>query len=248
MKQPLSSPSPPEDYKVHIERCKEKLNLVFSVFEPTIKRILGIKNRETLKDAISDMITFHDLGKLTKKWQENVGTSHKLPSHAPIGAGYLYKKFTKKEISEDLKNAICFAVAIHHTDKGLLAENIEKPDVQAILEGLTDEYGKIKWANEAKALGNEYFDLLAENLTVYDLKEMARGLRTWARGDSLLNQHKKRLQVSLMHHILKLCDISAASERKEFQKNEDEKDYFGGWLMSKNIIEYMNKIEKRTKL
>ncbi len=246
MKQLLSSPSPPEDYKVHIERCKEKLNLVFAIFEPTIKRIFGINDGKILKSTTLDMITFHDLGKLTRKWQENVGTSYKLPSHAPIGAGYLYKKFAKKEISEDLKNAICFAVAIHHTDKGLLAENIEKPDVQAILEGLTDEYGKIKWANEAKTLGNEYFDSLAENLTVYDLKEMARGLRIWARGDSLLNQHKKRLQASIMHHILKLCDISAASERKEFQEDKEE-NYFGGWLMSKNIIEYMNKIEKRIK-
>lgn len=243
MKQFLSSPE--ENYVEHIERCKEKLKLIAPMFIPPIMRIFDVREIETIKESLINMITFHDLGKLTKKWQEKVGRSRKLPSHAPLGAGYLYKKFTEEGISEDLKNAICFAVSIHHTDKGLLADNIEKPDVQAILERVANNYGKIEWAEGVEDLGDEYFDSLAENLTVYDLKEMARGLRIWARGDSLLNQHEKRLQASLMHHILKLCDISAASERKEFQEDKEEKNYFVGWLMVENIKTYIESISKR---
>ncbi len=235
--------SPEEEYRFHIERCKEKLNLLFHVFELTLKRIFGIGDNKMLKDAVLNMVLYHDLGKLTKRWQDNVGTSRKLPSHAPIGAGYLYKKFTKEKIPEDLKNAICFAVAIHHTDKGLLGDNIEKPDVQAILEDVANNYGEIIWADEAKTLGDEYFDSLAENLTIYDLKEMARGLRIWALGDSIIHQHKKRLQATLMHHILKLCDISAALERKAYKKKEE--DYYGGWLMVEGIKKYMDNVKQR---
>jgi len=83
-----------------------------------------------------------------------------------------------------------------------------------------------------------------EELNVYSLKDMARGLRIWARGCNLLEQHRRRLQAALSHHILKLCDVSAANERKEYEKQSDQ-DYFGGWLMVENIRNYVEKL--RTK-
>ena len=171
------------------------------------------------------MILFHDLGKLTRRWQENLRTNKELPSHAPIGAAYLWKI-----LPEDIRKSISFAVAIHHTDRGLLGDNIERPDVQAILDGIVDYNGNIIWHDETKKLSEDYFPEDAEKLTVADLKEMARGLRIWAKGCALLDQHQRRIQASLAHHVLKLCDISAAVERKDYQK-EDEKDYYGGWLM-----------------
>ncbi len=73
---------------------------------------------------------------------------------------------------------------------------------------------------------------------------MARGLRIWAKGCGLLEQHKRRLQASLAHHILKLCDISAAVARKDYQK-ENEEDYYGGWLMVENIKNYVEAIATR---
>jgi len=75
---------------------------------------------------------------------------------------------------------------------------------------------------------------------------MARGLRVWAKGCPFLEQHQRRLQASLAHHILKLCDISAATERKEYKK-KDEQDYYGGWLMVENIKNYVDAIGERTK-
>jgi hypothetical protein len=60
----------------------------------------------------------------------------------------------------------------------------------------------------------------------------------------LLEQHQRRLQASLAHHVLKLCDISAAMERKEYQK-KDEQDYYGGWLMVEEIKKYVNNIQRR---
>ncbi|MGB9677932.1 MAG: CRISPR-associated endonuclease Cas3'', partial [Candidatus Ratteibacteria bacterium] len=208
----LFKSAPNENYTEHIERALKKFEIIYPIFENTIFRIFGLKDISICKEPLNQMILFHDLGKLTKKWQENIGTNKNLPSHAPIGAGVLYKKLTNENVDENLKNAVVFAVAIHHTDSGLLGDNIERPDVQAITDGIVNFEGNILWHKEVENLGKFYFPEDVKNLKVEDLKEMARGLRVWAKGCGLLEQHQRRLQASLIHHILKLCDISAAVE------------------------------------
>lgn len=234
--------SPEEKYSWHIKLCREKFKVIYPSFLPTIKRILNNNDEQMIEDAFLKMINYHDLGKLTKKWQENLLHNKRLPSHSPIGAAYLWKI-----LPEDIKKPLSFAVAIHHTDKGLLSDNIEKPDVQAILDGIVDYSGKIVWDEKAYKLEDNLFPDEGRNLNVNDLKEMARGLRIWAKGGGILEQHQRRLQASLAHHILKLCDISAATERKEYQK-ENEQDYYGGWLMVEDIKNYVDTISKRIKL
>lgn len=229
-----------EPYTLHIDRCLERFEVVYPVFEDTLKRIFHIPDSGKIKEEIRQMVLFHDLGKLTKRWQENLGKGP-LPPHAPVGAAYLWKSMS---YITDLRKSIVFAVAIHHTDSGLLGDNIEKPDVQAILKGIVDFAGEIIWDKRVYKLSHIYFPPSAHKLTVYDLKDMARGLRLWARGGSIREQHKKRLQATLSHHILKLCDISAATERKEYQK-KDEQDYYGGWLMVDNIKDYVDGLEQR---
>jgi len=228
--------SPKEEYIKHIKNAKEQFNIIYPLFESTLARVLSSNN---IQDALYKMVIFHDLGKLTKRWQDGVGKGKKLPAHAPIGAAYLHKI-----LPEGLKELISFAVAIHHSDRGLLGDNIEKPDVQAIKNGIIDySTNKIIWDEHVDMLRNEYFPEDVKVLSIINLKEMARGLRVWSRGCSLLEQHAKRLQMSLVHHILKLCDISAASERKEYRKDPDNP--FGGWLMVKKIKEYMERIGRR---
>jgi len=242
--------APSEKYIDHINGCLEKLNIVLPIWEFTIRRIFSLNKNDKVVSLLQEMIIFHDIGKLTKKWQKIVQQEAKenknlsKPSHAPIGAAYLYKKFSKESLF-DLKIAIVFAVAIHHTDSGLLGDNIEKPDVQAILDGIVDSDGKIIWSDEAITLPKEFFPQDLNNLTVKDLKEMAISLRLWAKSGSLLVQHKKRIQVSLLHHILKLVDVSSASERKEYQKDNDQ-DLYGGWLMVENIKKYINNLQIRS--
>jgi predicted nucleotidyltransferase len=161
------------------------------------------------------------------------------PAHASIGAAYLYKILPK-----ELKEPISFAVAIHHSDKGLLGNNIEKPDVQAINNGIikyTDD--KIDWDRRVDTLEDEYFSEEIKELGLPELKNMARGLRVWSKGCNLLEQHARRLQMSLVHHILKICDIFAASEREEYRK--DPNNPFGGWLMTKEIKNYVERINIR---
>jgi len=244
MTHPILYSAPEEIYIDHINRCLEKFELIFPIWEAAVKRIFSITEDNSMNSILEKMILFHDLGKLTKRWQENLGTNKKLPSHAPIGAAYFYKKFTRENGYDDFKNAIAFAVAIHHTDSGLLGDNIERPDVQAIIEGIVDNDSKIKWSDETKNLDEKFFPKELNELTIEDLKNMARGLRVWAKSGEFLEQHKKRIQVSLIHHILKLCDVSAATERREYQRGDAE-DHYGGWLMCANISEYIGNVIQR---
>lgn len=240
--------SPKEEYVVHIENALRALERIYPVFEPTIKRVLKSSNANfvILNDAFRRMIIFHDLGKLTKEWQRIAEKEQKenrklhKPAHAPIGAAYLYKI-----LPEDLKEPISFAVAIHHSDKGLLGDNIEKPDSRAIRDGIVDyEADNIVWDEDTEKLLDKYFPEDAKELSLNDLTVMARGLRRWARGVGVMEEHNRRIQASLVHHILKLCDISAASEREEYKEIEDP---FGGWLMVEKINKYVKNMEKRRK-
>lgn len=242
----LSSPN--ENYIKHVNLVVENLRKLFPVFEPTIKRVLEYGEEDCLEDTFVKMALFHDLGKLTKRWQDRLRTTRwqdrlrttkKLPSHAPIGAAYLWKILPK-----GLKEPISFAVAIHHTDRGLIGDNIERPDVQAINQGITDNYpGSIIWSENANCLDNNYFPNDVKGLDVDDLKRMAGGLRLWSRGCPFLEQHKRRMQASLVHHIIKLCDVSAARNREEYKdNNNNEKNYSGGWLMSRQIGKYVDSI------
>lgn len=234
--------APEEYYFDHILRCREKFELLFPMFYSSIVRSFDTSiEQKILKDYFLKMILFHDLGKLTRRWQDRVGTNNKLPSHSTLGAAYLWKT-----LPNGIKEPLSFAVAIHHTDRGLLGDNIEKPDVQAILDGITDNSGNINWHDEVKNLAEDYFPKDAYDLNVLSLKDMARGLRIWAKGCGLLEQHQRRLQASLAHHILKLCDISAATERKEYKKKDDQ-DYYGGWLMVESIKNYVEEISIRSR-
>jgi CRISPR-associated endonuclease Cas3-HD len=235
--------SAPEEYYLdHISRCEKKFELIFPIFNSTITRLFDISMEQvTLKEFFLKMILFHDLGKLTKRWQERLGTGNKLPSHSTLGAAYLWKT-----LPAGIREPVSFAVAIHHTDKGLLGDNIEKPDVQAIVDGITDNNGNINWHDKVNNLEDHYFPKEASETNVISLKEMARGLRFWAKACPFLDQHQRRLQASFVHHILKLCDISAATERKEYKK-KDEQDYYGGWLMVENIKNYVDAISERVK-
>ncbi len=242
-----SAPHPNEErYETHIQRCMEKVDLVFPMFYLRIVRVLNLDSQrfdfESLKAHFYKMILFHDLGKLTRRWQERINPyKPPLPSHSTIGAAYLWRI-----LPDRIKDPISFAVAIHHTDKGLLGDNIERPDVQAILDSIVDSSGNVVWHDETKNLTEDYFPKEARDLNVSALKDMARGLRVWAKGCGLLEQHQRRMQASFAHHILKLCDISAATERKEYQKKNDQ-DYYGGWLMVEQIKDYVDGISKRIK-
>jgi len=227
--------SPAESYADHVERSLRTLALVLPRFRPALTRVLG---QDDLDVTLETAVRFHDLGKLTEAWQERLGHGLRLPAHATLGASHLWRV-----MPEPYRGPMSFAVAIHHSDRGLLGDNIEKPDVRAILDGIiAHNTGLIRWDERARTLPDALFPKEASHMTLGDLHGFARGLRTWARGGSFMEQHTRRIRAMLVHHVLKLCDIAAASERRDWEgeKSElDESNLYGGWLMVRQLTDYV---------
>ncbi|MEO0022321.1 MAG: CRISPR-associated endonuclease Cas3'' [candidate division WOR-3 bacterium] len=234
--------APAESYQVHIEQALRLLDQIFPLYASTLARVLEVDDEKRIAPAMRQMVLYHDLGKLTSRWQKNIGTTRSLPAHAPFGAALLYRL-----LDGDLRNPLSFAVAIHHTDRGLLSDNIERADVQAILDKVVNDAGRIVWADGVAELGNDYFPELAFNLSIEDLKTVTRGMRIWARGCSLEEQHRRRLQAALAHHVLKLCDVAAAAGRREEYKQSEDSAHYGGWFMVDEILNYVNAIKARNR-
>uniref|UniRef100_A0A7C1SCX7 CRISPR-associated endonuclease Cas3 n=1 Tax=candidate division WOR-3 bacterium TaxID=2052148 RepID=A0A7C1SCX7_UNCW3 len=231
-----------EEYSEHITACRKKFEILYPVFRMTTVRIFDGVSEAEIETGFRQMVLLHDLGKLTAKWQEmlKMKKGQRLPPHASIGAAAVWISLQ----SNPLREPLSFAVAIHHTDRGLIGDNIERPEVLAIIDGLVNETGEVKWHQDIVQFPDEFFPNIVRRLDIGTLKDMAQGLRIWARGGGLLVQHRCRLQVALAHHILKLCDISAAQTRSDYQQAVSMEGY-GGWLMVKNISDYVDAIEKR---
>ncbi len=163
--------APNENYLDHLSKCEEKFNILFPVFCSTIRRVLFLEiNEDLLRDSFLKMILYHDLGKLTGIWQARVGSGKSLPSHSTLGAAYLWQI-----LPEGLKEPLSFAIAIHHSDRGLMGDNIERPDVQAILDKIVKNDGTIEWDDNAYKLDDDFFPQGARIMNINDLKKWREG-------------------------------------------------------------------------
>lgn len=200
--------APNEPFGLHHERMLEAWHPLAARMEATLRRLIGPDGLQ----AVEWSIRCHDLGKLTVPWQKNIAESRRPPPHAATGAAALW---CVADLGGDARRAAAFAVAIHHVDRGLLAENIDCPDVQAVMRGIVDDDGRIRWHDEAcqvlAPLGLPRDSL--DRVDLRALQGMALDLRTWARGCATLEQHRRRLMASAVHHCLKVCDYRAASRR-----------------------------------
>ena len=148
----------------------------------------------------------------------------KRPPHAQLGGAYLWWVFGKgkeREPGYDLVMASAFAIAIHHTDNALARPGVEDPATLLVTSGLIDEIddrirwhekleGFVEWVSGYAGLENTPNP---REMDVYAVSEFALELRAWARGASLLELHRRRLQVAALHSVIKVCDIRAAIAR-----------------------------------
>lgn len=234
--------APDELLTEHLERVVGIWQEVSPRFQATLPRLFGASAEKTDK-AIRRMLLLHDLGKATKNWQgyisgikpgkEEQDEQHGKVPHAQLGGVYLWWAFGKdkeKEPGYDLVMASAFAIAIHHTDQALARPGVEDPATLLVRWGLVDESNDtIRWHEGLKGFV-EYLrkdDELADvpdpnDMDVYTVSEFALALREWARGASILELHRRRLQVAALHSVIKICDIRAAKERSDeqvFQEN-----------------------------
>lgn len=228
-----------EPYGTHIQRCTEVWEGLRSRFHSGLQRMFA-QSKEAIDLTIYALLALHDAGKLLGPWQFRVEKGLTLPPHAPVSAAVLDEYLTRLRIDDSLRKAAVFAVAIHHIDRGTIGQNLDEPDTQAIRQGLVDFEGNLLWHPEAQ---NELDELagegrwlteppLLERVGLNSLRATASGLRIWARGPSVRKMHERRLQASLMHHLLRVCDVRAASLRAVGDANRYE-----GSLVVKTICE-----------
>lgn len=221
--------APREEYQVHIKNSLSQWDSISNRFLPSLSRLFKT-DEVTLNQAIKRMIFSHDIGKLTKRWQEVIniiaaGKKKHTPPHASLGAAYLLEWNKNNGIDNDLGNAAVFAILIHHIDSGVSGNNLESPDAQIILEGLVKGGDEILWHEDGnKALDSLRFGdsiLPLGDITLKSLTDLSDVLREWSKCPKLLDQHRHRLLGSRLHHILKICDWRAATERDAEDKEKE---------------------------
>ena len=203
--------SPGETLVEHVERMLEQWAAIERRMMPSLGRLF----HDPLADLVPMVIRCHDVGKVTRLWQRQMSESPKgwRPPHAALGAAFLWATVQWEE--RDARNAAAFAIAIHHVDRGLVGSNIDAPATQAVMAGIVDDDGSVRWHEGAPAAMDD-LGLQADDLGRVDLDSMdamARELRQWSRGGSYLSMHRTRMLASALHHCLKMCDIRAAAER-----------------------------------
>jgi len=202
--------SPRETLAEHIDRMLDQWAAIEERMRPSLTRLFG---NDRPPDLVPMVIRCHDVGKLTSLWQRRLAEGRRPPAHAALGAAFLWA--TVSWSGRDARNAAAFAIAIHHVDRGLVGNNIDAPATQAVMSGVVDDAGRVRWDDGAPAAVRE-LDLPETGLAEVDLEAMdamARELRQWSRGGSYLSMHRNRMLASALHHCLKVCDIRAASER-----------------------------------
>jgi len=178
----------------------------------------------TLDDWAKDLLICHDVGKLTRRWQDEIRKpTPRLPPHSSIGAAFLWKISENEEELKNVRLASTFAILIHHIDKGIIGDNTERPHIQLILYRLVNDDGSIRWhqdaerflSNLSKVMGRE--PVFLRSLRLEDVEAMAEDLRIWSRGVGIMERHRHRIMASSLHHILKMCDLRAAANRVELR-------------------------------
>lgn len=224
--------APKEQYKEHIKNCLKHWGTISHRFSPPLSRVFN-EEEEVVNQSVVRMIFSHDVGKLTERWQSAMeGIAKKksqkprLPVHSSLGAAYLLEWNKKLGKVNDLGKASIFAVLIHHVDSGLSGSNLESPDAQIILDGLVHGGDKVLWHADAdKVLAEICRDtthIPVERVTLNNLVELSDEMRTWSKCPRMLDQHKHRLMGSSLHHVLKICDWRASSEREVEDKEKEE--------------------------
>lgn len=203
--------SPGEMLAEHVERMLGQWASIEPRLRPSLRRLFD----DPPDDFVPMVIRCHDVGKLTGLWQRQIRENPAgwKPPHAALGAAFLWA--TVDWADRDARNAAAFAIAIHHVDRGLVGTNIEAPATQAVMAGVVDDWGHVRW-HEGACAAAEDLGLHADDLERVDLEAveaMARTLRQWSRGGSYLSMHRNRMLASALHHCLKVCDIRAAAQR-----------------------------------
>ncbi|MFN3479511.1 MAG: CRISPR-associated helicase Cas3' [Thermodesulfovibrionales bacterium] len=109
MERVLAKSNPEKKLTEHTDeviKCAEK--------EISYLRSLGLDISEEMEKAIKLCCFAHDLGKVSKTFQESLSGSKKYIPHNLLSIAFLSSVFNTIDVSPDLKNKILYAVGFHH--------------------------------------------------------------------------------------------------------------------------------------
>lgn len=232
--------APEEPYEKHIELCLDSWEKLKIRILPTLSRLFQVDANSADK-TIGLTILCHDIGKLSHQWQDNIhkpkAEIKRGPPHATLGAPYLL--ILNGSNFNSLSSASALAILMHHTDSSLAQGNLEHPAEDAINRGLV-EYGteNIRWVKGADEAFRQTLDNFPEvkqnakplgSIKLKSLENIAKQLRLWARCPVEIERHQRRLQALAIHHILKVCDWRAASQRPQVESDEEGEEIENRW-------------------
>ena len=222
--------APKEEYQTHIGNSLSQWDKISNRFLPSLTRLFDM-SEVVIDQGIRRMIFSHDVGKLTERWQKimsDIADGKKAiprPPHSSLGAAYLLEWNKNQAINDNLGKASIFAVLIHHIDSGIANESLETPDSQIIQKLFIQGGDNIPWHKDGdsvlKTINFNESAIELKKVTLNSMVELSDTLREWAKCSKPLDQHKHRLLSSSLHHILKICDWRAATEREADDKEKE---------------------------
>jgi len=238
--------APDEPYETHIKLCLKSWTMIKDRMLPTLCRLFEMRG-DAVEMGINFTIVCHDIGKLSRQWQDYI---HKPederkfgPPHATLGGAYLL--VSNESNLTHLHNAAALAILMHHSDSGLAQGNLEHPAEDAINRGLVEYVtDNIRWAEGAEEAFRQSATGLPDSnklkplssVTLQSLEKMPLQLRHWSKTIPI-EQHQRRLQALAIHHILKVCDWRAAAQRPQTDTDEE-----GGVNDTKNKRDWQDSV------
>ncbi len=247
----------PQYYQDHIKgmiECWE--NYLKKKYIKSMKRVLEIKNDGIIDFIIKYMLIFHDSGKCTEYYQQNIGNTQRYRHE--IMSSYLSYKILEGVVDEYLQCLVSGAILLHHEpmlmgsisyqrERGVtltdIRGRIEYPligesrkiettkilhkDFKKLFKYLINEHLK-NYKNHEKVLYN------LENLNLkLDIEDIIKTIGRFVSILSLVGddvwRHKMRFKVSSLQYIIIVSDYYGSKDRgeKEFSFTNEIKWEWG---------------------
>ena len=215
------TPTTAECYMGHVVNCwKEWLGLRRR-WLPSVKRVLesitgSAIDEETVQKVMSSIILHHDVGKLTKEYQDK-----KFFRHEAVSAHILYHWLLELFQERTLPAMLGAAVYLHHEGLQIAHKHFEmrEPTYSYLINWLSPlQFCKIDGWNELiPQINQEYlgvpmsFDLEKEAISGSDIAESLGTIMIYVDGCS--EPLVMRMGIAAVLHPLTICDNRAANKR-----------------------------------
>jgi len=222
-----------ESYEQHAQTCVKEWMKIKNRAIQSLQRIFETENGDGLQKVILAMVLHHDVGKLSRRWQQQItlqkekaGFISKKINHSILGGVYTYH-LVAENLNENLQiGKVAFeAILIHHSGLSISTPMHEDPEGMLFRDGLV-KGERILWNDGADTLleqlngkyGFEHYPL--DMISFSSVKTASDISKAWLWcGGIREKQHKVRICTSTLYHILKLCDLRAA-----WISRKDERD------------------------